>query len=309
MAEHDWRELLDDPEVENVVNRVFAGIGRRYYASSNSTLALDDLESWLWDEAVRVAESYPGPPPNAYDPPRHFHANLYRNLAGAITNGWHYSDYAGARNSARRNATTHTTSLDAELEDGHRRTEELGALGTRRAAANDPIAILMRAERLEHAIHRAEHQAAHGTFHTETSPYCSENLCLQPTFAGGLCSKHYSRQRQAWGDTCTVDGCTNGVRATGLCSTHYTAHRKASPNAATCSHQDCTKTVNARGLCATHYNQERQANAETWAAERQAKSTTCTHPGCDRTPRAKGLCDTHYTALKRARRKERDHHT
>ena len=291
MAEHNWKQLLDDPEIEGIVARAYKGPGHRYYGTTRNSLALDDLESWLWDCAVKVAENYPGAPPNAYDPRGHFRAHLYQSLAKAIMGGWHYSEFAGKRDSSRRAAMTTITSFDLELEGGGRHVEESASLAVhRRLRSNDPLAILLHIERAQDLLDRAEHQAAAGAFVAESSPYCSENLCLQPTHAGGLCAKHYYQQRRAWGGTCSVEGCTNGVQSKGLCPTHYSAARRARTDAPTCKHEGCTSKVKARGLCSVHYN----ANAETWAAERAAKPTTCTHPGCAKPPQSRGMCNTHY---------------
>ena len=306
MAEHDWKQLLDDPEVVEVVRRVYNGPGRRYYSSSRQALALDDLESWLWDRAVDLAERYSAPPAASADPADRFRRFLYVSLKRAITEGWHYNGFAGKPESSRRAINDHSISLDLELEGGHRHIEEAASLaGNRRINPNDPLAVMLHLERLQRLLGRAERQAATGPYLTQSSPYCSENLCLQPASTKGLCKKHYQRESRAWGGTCSVQDCTGGVIAKGLCSTHYGAQLRARPDRPSCSADGCTNSAKARGLCDKHYRHSRAANAEAWAAERAAKPASCTTPGCNRPPHAKGLCDTHYAALKRARHKER----
>lgn len=297
MSADDWRELLDDPEIEGVIRRVLHKHGRPRY--THHPLAYDDLESWIWDEAVRVAEAYGGAPANAPDPRRHWHAILFMDLRKAIVQGWHFNAFYGKTGGARRAATENmarfSPTIPSDVHFIEANTRNDGALGFHKASHDEPLGHVLRMERLDRILTRAETLPADYT--TETSPYCSENLCLSPVVTRGLCQKHYQRERAHDAPTCTVDGCTAAERHGGLCITHYNARRREDPTRPACSDPDCERRAVTRGYCSTHYDQAKKVHGEQWAAERAARAatTTCTTPDCQRTGRIRaGLCDYHY---------------
>ena len=112
MAEHDWKQLLDDPEIEGIIGRVRNGPGRRFYGhgAGSDALALDDLESWLWDKAVDIAIRYTRAVDNTRvrDATRHWHAWLYVTLNRAIVQGEHRTNFKGKPGSSRRDLVDHT---------------------------------------------------------------------------------------------------------------------------------------------------------------------------------------------------------
>lgn len=311
MAEHDWKQLLEDPEIEGIIRRVRFGPGLRLYRPptvDGVNIEFDDLESWLWDEAVNVAMRYSTTTFHTamYDARRHWTSWLYVSLKNAVLNGKHLNSMYGRRDSAKRELHYATVSIEEATEafgdslgghtrGGHARTVE-------RTWRLDPVTQLIHIENLERLVDRARERTG-TTYTVESNGICTENLCTAPTFTAGLCARHYHRDRTAWGDQCSVDTCTQGARAKGLCVTHYNQARNADPNRTQCSADGCDRPVSSRGMCGTHYSAARLAHGDQWKAEKAARPKVCQIPGCDDPVRAKGQCDTHYSQYKRARRR------
>ncbi|MBX9243422.1 hypothetical protein ICW40_01200 [Actinotalea ferrariae] len=261
MAEHNWRELLDDPEVERIVGKVSRIEGRRIYHHPNDALLLDDLESYLWDASVRVAEKADFAPA---DP--HWYAWLYAGLRMIATQ--HRSKTVGEYGSHQQRARTRgILSIDAEMEH-HAETGGGHSLFTRQLTASDPLAHILHVEQLEAAIRRAAAATARGgAYITITEDGCSEPLCNQPAVTTGRCQKHYAQHRAHWVvETCTIT--------------------------------DCTKPIQARGLCGAHYFHARKANADAWQAQRETPRG-CAIEGCTRRHKGYGYCRLHLDQARR----------
>lgn len=54
---------------------------------------------------------------------------------------------------------------------------------------------------------------------------CKIPECGNPVFAGGLCRKHYDRERLATAPPCSVSGCRANAFRSGKCEPHYRAER------------------------------------------------------------------------------------
>lgn len=277
----DWRELLDDPEVERVVDKVVGVEGRRLFGSPRDALILDDLLSFCWDKAVDVAQAYPG------EPGEGFHAYLYVALRNTILH--RRRDVWGHPGSARNAAYQATfVSLEAEVER-HATTGHSEYLFSRQLVAADPLAVLIRRETLEAALrHATARRRLEGTATFEASPYCVEPLCLREAKIKGRCATHYARWREQWtAPTCSVDGCPNGATSRGLCNKHY---KRAT--AARCAMKGCSKVARVAGYCDEH---EAEARARGEVPERP-RTKYCNVPGCTAPHYARGLCEPHYRA-------------
>lgn len=54
---------------------------------------------------------------------------------------------------------------------------------------------------------------------------CKTPACGNPAFAGGLCRKHYDRERLATAPPCSSSGCQARAFRSGMCEPHYRAER------------------------------------------------------------------------------------
>lgn len=54
---------------------------------------------------------------------------------------------------------------------------------------------------------------------------CKSPECGNPVFAGGLCRKHYDRERLATAPPCSISGCKAKSFRSGMCEPHYRADR------------------------------------------------------------------------------------
>lgn len=54
---------------------------------------------------------------------------------------------------------------------------------------------------------------------------CKSPECGNPVFAGGLCRKHYDRERLATAPPCSISGCQAKSFRAGMCEPHYRADR------------------------------------------------------------------------------------
>lgn len=86
---------------------------------------------------------------------------------------------------------------------------------------------------------------------------CSENGCIRPIYASGLCTRHHRYWLIEKAPKCAVEACDGkGWRSGGVCEKHYREQKKKT--AATCSVDGCERVVVALGLCQPHY--QRQLN-------------------------------------------------
>ncbi|GAB2474434.1 hypothetical protein [Xylanimonas ulmi] len=227
MAEWDWRELLDDPDVTDVVHRVWYYAERTFYNGPNDALALDDLSSWLWERAAEVAMKYDASVMDARDlraPERYWQAFLYKALKQHGLPA-HRRLWFGRASSARA-ALIPRGSLDEERGDpasGDAPTKDI--FGNRRLQAVDPLAVVLLLERLEEKI-------ASGEPIEECEPVvdgvCVHAGCDRPPRKGtrGLCAVHYRADLDRRNPDCGVEGCTNPMKCKGLCANHYEALRR-----------------------------------------------------------------------------------
>lgn len=210
MSADNWRELLREPFIEELVQQAARTEGRRLYWSPRDALLLDDLESWLWDRSVNVAEHAPD---HMQPGSRHWHAYLYGALRISARER-HRREVAGRPSSSRGDGWAKTSSLQA-LET---------AVGFHPISRDDPLAILLRCERLQAAITKAQNLAgADGTYTTSITT-CTEPMCSRPVNARGLCTTHYERARgrgEFGTATCTAPDCDRQLYARGLCRRHY----------------------------------------------------------------------------------------
>lgn len=228
MAEHDWRELLDDPHIVATVERVYKGPGWTRYAHSNPR-AYDELEPWLWDKAVAIAQWYT-------DTTWHWPKTLYTVLARSID---HY------HRDVTRDALTGSTSIDDAL-DRYREDGIVGILTNHHLVADDPLAILLRLENLEART-------------TDTTPrthdgLCDEPLCRDAAVTTGLCERHYLAHRRSTADPCAIQDCDGyAIPGSSLCNHHYRLTIENDDNRPRCTEPGCTKTATRRGMCDTDY--------------------------------------------------------
>lgn len=302
MAEHDWREILDDPGIEHVITQALK-VGKRFYSHPDSALLYDDLTSWIWDRAVDVAMWFDVTNfTNVRDPRDLWHGVLYTQLVKSIRRGDHLEATAGAAGSAKDLAMKAQRSIDRERER-EAGDAAFGAFLLRHGLASaDPLAVLLRCERLEALIRQARYNAHHGVT-VDFGGYCSEPTCCRPADARGLCATHYAKARELWiVGTCAVDGCTGPAKSRGMCPTHYEQAKRADRGGARCSEAGCDRPARTRGLCASHYSLAFQRGTHTQYVAPPRKAKVCAVPGCDATVKAKGLCNAHYLAERRARR-------
>ncbi|GEA81399.1 hypothetical protein [Cellulomonas uda] len=271
MAEHNWRELLDDPEVRSIISR----IARTTPPTGDSYLD-DDRESYLWDKAVSLAIKHEDRA-DSLDHRRLWYGHLNARLRHAVHQ--QRSDVYGRKDVAhapweavRRHAESSRVSLEALTEDyedawiplyadtliddGYTRERWPDAPGHHVPYPGDPLTFLLRKERLEEAL-------AHSPSHTRDTRLCADTSCNQIANprCRGFCSKHYEHWRSRWGTgaTCTHDGCDRPVKARDLCLTHYQALRRNNPDAPRCSDPGCDRSAFTQGMCARHYNAAHRA--------------------------------------------------
>ncbi len=67
-----------------------------------------------------------------------------------------------------------------------------------------------------------------------------------------MCERHYRLELQAQAAPCSQEGCVRPVRARGLCHPHYQRHLETLPRQ-TCAVPRCNRQVAARGLCRMDY--------------------------------------------------------
>lgn len=287
MAEHDWKQLLDDPEIEGIIRRVHAGPGRRFYYRSLHALSYDDLESWLWDRAVDIAMAYNRKDftGNFYDSDRHWKAWLYTALNNDIFRGRHLRAMRGRNGSARRETEDATLGSVEHLHETYGdavfRHENNGI--HHHITRDDPLGVILRVDFLERTLAKVIRDAP--GYVTETDTTCREPLCTKHTEALGLCQQHYLAYRRNWlTGQCAVDGCTNGAVSKNLCGGHYSAARKERLKDQSCKIEGCQGNVRVRGYCDRHAKQN----------PAPPKPEHCTAEDCTRPLKARGLCDMHY---------------
>ena len=253
MGADNWRELLDDPEVVELVRRAARIEGTRLYASPRDALLRDDLESWMWDESVSIAK-------NARDhlQPRTaaWYGFLYaclRTTALQRHRVSHWGYFGGAGFSA------HARSI-ASLDNDNASSLLLHNIAPR---LNDPLSYVLRCEALEEHIVRAEaRQLTDGVAWQTASHTCTEPMCDRPQHAKGLCPQHYNLQRDRWGTqatpACTTDGCERPAVGRGLCHRHYKRWQRSNPDTPRCSAESCQRPAVSHGMCSKHYQRARR---------------------------------------------------
>lgn len=262
MAADNWRELLDDPEIERIIGQVYNRTGRHYYARPTDALLLDDLTSWLWDRAVDIAIGWdPTHLEHIENPTTYFYAYLHAALRRAIITGQHHTELTGEPGSAKNNA--HNAGIDSIDE----RLDEYGApiehsWFKHRLTQADPLVIVLRCEHLEDMLRHAT-ATADGTHNPPPDQLCAEPICRNLAARAGYCHKHYQRERQHWTELCEIDGCTRGSIAKNRCSRHYHQLNAQDPTRPRCDEPNCDRAVRTRGKCASHYTlARRQARKE-----------------------------------------------
>ncbi len=308
MAEHDWRDLLDDPHIETVINRALRA-GRDRYWRRNDALLYDDLTSWIWDRAVDIALWFDVTRFTDVTNPRDlWHAVLYTQLVKSIRRGDHLEHALGNHGSDQDLAMRAQKSIQAE-------EERLGdaawshALFRHAITQADPLGVVLRLEHLERLARKAHNAARHGLHNpTEHDGLCVEPMCLRPVLPNapqwGRCSVHYAKARELWiVGTCTVDGCTGPAKARGLCPTHYAQERRTDTTTPRCSMPDCERPARTRGLCESHYSIAHQNGTHTQYTAPVKAPKQCGVPGCGKPTKARGMCNAHYLADRKARRR------
>lgn len=248
MSAENWRELLDDPEIVELVRRAARIEGTRLYASPGDTLLRDDLESWMWDQSVSIAQDagdHLQPRTDAW------YGFLYAclrttSLQRHRQSWWGY--YGGAGFSAHARSIA---SLDDPL-----------LLHNTKPRLNDPLSYILRTEALEEHIARAEaRRLTDGVAWQTASRTCTEPLCDRPRHAKGLCPRHYAQQHDRWGTqtACSSDGCERPASASrGMCQRHYKAWLRSNPDTPRCSAESCQRPAVSHGLCSKHYQRARR---------------------------------------------------
>ncbi|MGV8965333.1 MAG: hypothetical protein ACOH2F_03555 [Cellulomonas sp.] len=284
MAADDWRVLLDDAEVRVVVDQVYRGFGAARFG--RYPREYDELEPFLWDKAVTIAQWYTGPE-------HAWFATLHTVLRQEVAH------YHGAVKRDAHNKMAQ--SIDAAADD-YRASGYVGMLADRHLTVGDPLAIVLRRERLERVLLKL---AARTT--TQRAPSdgtCSEPLCPRLAAQRGLCSSHYRTWYQLWQvvDVCTVNGCSDLQDAAGLCSRHYLASRETNVAVARCAEPECAKAGLRRGLCQAHYDRARKHGGTLPALVRapRVEGSTCAEPECARPVKSKALCSMHYDRKRNA---------
>lgn len=319
MGQHDWKDLLDDPDVERTIERVLRVAAFTTHAGDRNRLAYDDLRSWIWDEAVAVAVRYT---PDVIDPREttgiadHFRGFLYKGLRDYGLRQ-HLSVFYGRPGTPER--ATSRTSLEAELEaegDQALRQTSTVSLGNPYPSASDPVQVLLYIERLEERLAQPTRPIEDET--------CLEPMCPDPPTTAGRCQRHYQREHLHDNPACTVDGCDEPQRSKGLCDRHYRTRRRES-GARTCAVDGCKTTPKGnRFVCEEHAGWTPPCSVD--GCTRRAASTstdlcalhrerlrrtgrtgprqkpTCSVDGCEKPARGRGLCGTHYA---RSIRRER----
>lgn len=277
MAEHDWKQLLDDPEVERIVrmvNSVTPRTGNQYLDN--------DRESYLWDRCVDVAIGYT-PNIEPRDPKAYWYAYLWKVLKRAALYQAAY-EY-GQMGTAKREAEYHRRSLDEALDEGDNVYDlydydvapviDLGdrrypdAPGYHRLTRSDPLAQLILLERYESTLRHINRQAAATGVYitpTSTSGLCEDPECFRHADRGGLCNMHYQRWRDRWGNTtketatCSGEGCERpATGGKGMCGAHFQAWRRNDPDAPRCL--DCDRAAISKGRCTYHATKARKRGA------------------------------------------------
>lgn len=137
---------------------------------------------------------------------------------------------------------------------------------------------------------------------------CTLEDCDLPTMSGGLCSKHYTRQRRhgdpkkisrrppGFTDECEVTGCDRRKNSEKYCSAHHKrvlAHgdpgpakirekRGPAPEDAKCSVDGCDAHPKGRGYCELHYGRWlSRGNVGGVEKERKPGDRPCSVEGCD----------------------------
>lgn len=144
---------------------------------------------------------------------------------------------------------------------------------------------------------------------------CSESECDRPSWARGLCRRHYqaAARRQEFQPAPKVTGCSEPdcerePVARGLCHKHYQRFRRPKPKPKQpktiqlCSELGCTGKHYARGICKKHYQRSTYTRHPRSVKPKQRKPSEpkpiriCSEHGCDERHKARGLCRKHYQA-------------
>lgn len=257
----NWRELLDDPEISRMVQRVV-----RMTPRTGDPYLDDDLDGWLWERAIRIATRYELRT-GADDPARMWQAYLWTSLRKAAPA--HRNAIYGRPGSARRDAESTRTSVDAIMEATGNTPRHRGSHQLRH---NDPLYHVLHIERLEAVLRYVTARGTTpGATYTTVSDLCTEPMCLRKAITRGLCRMHAQRVRYTYGyagqPACTIDG--------------------------------CDRPSTARGWCDPHYRQARRANSAAWAAQAAQRPVGCKVPGCDAPHKGRGYCHKHWRQAKR----------
>ena len=314
MSAENWRELLDDEEVRNIV-RIVAKTALK----TRDPYLDDDIESYLWDKAVDIAMAY-SPDIQADDPVRYWRGYLYqalRSQARYQVLNTYAPGYGDRREQANAKIALHTGRYSADaLHEEHgdapftrRLPDDLDVLavgdrghdspGYHRISRSDPLFTVLLTERLEAALRHARAIQAVGptTWRSEAAGLCSDVTCFQKATKRGLCDKHYQRVRSKWGtgvgaeNACANDGCERPVSARGYCGIHYKAFMRSRPEAPLCATEGCDKPVSGRGLCQYHARRAHQTGKALPPSRSERPKPTCATEGCDQPAGSgTGLC-------------------
>lgn len=279
MSEANWRELVADPEVRKIVERI-----ARTTPRTGDAYLDDDRESYLWEKAIAAARAHEDR--DGFDHHKQWYGHLNARLKHAVhqqrSDTYGSLDPAAPHEAVRRSAESNRLSLETLIEDAGdailytahddiwwpSNDEPRGDTwpdGRSYFAVyltrDDPLWTVLAREQYETAVrHARARERADGHAWTVVPGFCSDPGCLRPPYDGcrGMCGGHYERWRSRWGAsgaTCITDGCDLPVRGRGLCGTHYAAWRRSDPAAPQCAAPACDKPAFVRGLCARHYNQ------------------------------------------------------
>jgi|GEM_PF-4672687 len=280
MSEHDWRELVDDPEVTKIVEAVAHGT-----PPSGDPYLDDDRLSYLFERAIHTARGFDTATGVRW------YAYLYSALRRDV---WQQrADIYGRTDGppgerARREAESDRVSLEGLMwPDGsdspapyegwlpepprpddwtgpEGRIHNPDSPGRHPWDPNDPETVLIHSGTIRTALTVARGIAGSaGLAATVTTGVCSSPGCSRPVpktahTRQGLCSRCYEDFRSRWGTNdkaCKIGDCTRPVKGRDLCGTHYAAWRRQNPDAPECTVEGCDKPGSTAGMCANHYNQ------------------------------------------------------
>ncbi|MCG2799093.1 MAG: hypothetical protein L6367_11195, partial [Cellulomonas sp.] len=266
MSAENWRELLWQDGIEDVVLRAVRAVEAADRRAARGSVG--DYESFAWDAAVEIATKYSGDTAT-------FDRWLYYGLTRFAVQS-NRDQRFGKPGSPRRNGA-YAVSFDDREDGGDGQGAEASAsLTSHRITPDDPLALLLRIERLERAVRQAvikEGSDRRLTYVTRTGDdLCIEPMCLRKAETQGRCVRHYAQHYQRWG--------------------------RADGSSPTCANGGCNAVATSRGLCHPHYIEDRarQIAAGTW--QPVSHPTACSVEGCERPHAAKGLCATHWKRLR-----------